>query len=116
VQDRLNDEDQFLTLSQAGELPLAFINKIQIVRVEVPAEEDLPEEPASLVGVTIERVQVQLLGGQELRGTVRIEGPAGKRRISDFLNRQPAFLPVKAEDRLHLVHKRFVLRVVPQSV
>jgi len=114
VQDRLNDEDQFLTLSQAGELPLSFINKIQIVRVEVPTEEELPEEPASLVGVTIERVQVQLLGGQELRGTVRIEGPAGKRRISDFLNRQPAFLPVKAEDRLHLVHKRFVLRVVPQ--
>ena len=36
-------------------------------------------------------------------------------RISDFLNRQPAFLAVKAEDRLHLVHKRFILRVVPQS-
>jgi hypothetical protein len=114
VQDRLNDEDQFLTLALAGEPPLAFVNKIQIVRVEVPAEEEAPEEPISLVGVTIEPVGVQLLGGQELHGTVRIEGPAGKRRISDFLNRQPAFLAVKAVDRLHLVHKRFVLRVVPR--
>ena len=114
VQDRLNDDDQFLTLSLAGEPPLAFVNKIQIVRAEVPIEEELPEEPTSLVGVTVEPVVVQLLGGQELHGTVRIEGPAGKRRISDFLNRQPAFLAVKAEDRLHLVHKRFVLRVVPR--
>jgi CheY-like chemotaxis protein len=114
AQDRMNDEDQFLTLSPAGEPPLAFVNKIQIVRVEIPVEEELPEEPASLVGVTVEPVLVELLGGQEIRGTVRIEGPAGKRRISDFLNRQPTFLAVKAADRLHLVHKRFVVRVVPQ--
>jgi len=114
VQDRLNDEDQFLAFSLAGEPPLALVNKIQIVQVEIPAEEELPEEPASLVGVTLEPVLVQLLGGQEVRGTVRVEGPAGKRRISDFLNRQPAFVAVRAADRLHLIHKRHVLRVVPR--
>jgi CheY-like chemotaxis protein len=113
VQDRLNDEDQFLALSLAGDPSLAFVNKLQIVRVELPAEEDVPEVPASLMGVSVEPVLVQLLGGQELRGTVCTEGPAGKRRISDFLNRQSAFLTVRAADRLHLVHKRFVVRIVP---
>jgi hypothetical protein len=97
----------------AGDPPLALVNKIQIVRVELPPEEEVPEEPTTLMQVSLEPVLVQLLGGQELRGTLRIEGPSGKRRISDFLNRRSAFLAVKAPDRLHLVHKQFVVRIVP---
>lgn len=58
---------------------------------------------------------VFLNNGEQLNGIVRIEGPAGKRRLSDFLNTQPAFLPLKGADGLHLLHKRFIAQVVPQE-
>jgi len=67
------------------------------------------------VGVSIEAIRIQLINGEQLSGIVRIEGPAGKRRLSDFLNTQPAFLPLKGTDRLHLLHKRFIARVMPRG-
>ena len=116
VQDRLNDPDLFLTVSLPGDTPLVFLNKIQVIRVDVSEDEErLPDVPESLVGVSIEPIRVQLINGEQLSGTVRIEGPAGKRRLSDFLNTQPAFLPLKGPDRLHFLHKRLIARVVPQA-
>ncbi len=116
VQDRLNDPDLFLAVSLPGATPLIFLNKIQVIRVDVSeGEEGLRQVPESLVGVSIEPIRVQLINGEHLSGTVRIEGPTGKRRLSDFLNTQPAFLPLKGPDRLHFLHKRFIARVLPQG-
>lgn len=115
VQDRLNDPDLFLTVSVPGDTPLVFLNKIQVIRVDVAEEERLPHAPESLVGVSIEPIRVQLINGEQLGGTVRIEGPSGKRRLSDFLNTQPAFLPLRGAGRLHYLHKRFIARVLPQA-
>jgi hypothetical protein len=83
--------------------------------VDVFAEERPPHVPENLVGVSVEPIRVQLINGEQLSGTVRIEGPAGKRRLSDFLNTQPAFLPLQGPDRLHFLHKRFIARVVPET-
>ena len=116
VQDRLNDPDLFLTITLSGETPLVFVNKIQVIRVEVSEEEDrIPGVPDSLVGVSIEAIRVQRINGEQLSGTARIEAPSGKRRLSDFLNTQPAFLPLKGGGRLHFLHKRFISRVLPQA-
>lgn len=114
VQDRLNDPDLFLALSVAADPPVVFLNKIQVIRVEVA--EAAPPPEAHSVGVSIERIRVQLINGEQLAGTVRIEGRAGKRRLSDFLNTQPAFLPLRGTDRLHLLHKRFIARIAPQEL
>ena len=116
VQDRLNDPDLFLTIALPGDTPVVFVNKIQVIRVDVSEDEERPpENPESLVGVSIEAIRIQLINGEQLSGIVRIEGPAGKRRLSDFLNTQPAFVPLKGTDRLHLLHKRFIARVMPQG-
>ncbi len=115
VQDRLNAPDQFLTLSGVGDVPLVFLSKGQVIRVEVPEEEWPPGGTDAGVGVSIEPVRVRLTTGEELSGTIRIEGPSGKRRLSDFLNTPPAFLPLRGADRMHLLHKRFIAHVVPQA-
>jgi CheY-like chemotaxis protein len=117
VQDRLNDSDLFVTLSVAGGTPVIFLNKIQVIRVDAPEEEEErpPEAGERLVGVSIESIRVQLINGEQLSGAVRIEGPAGRRRLSDFLNKQPPFLALRGSDRLHLLHKRFIARIVPQD-
>ena len=112
VQDRLNDADLFLTLSRADDAPLIFLNKTQVIRVEVPGQ-PLPAAPDSPVGVSIEPIRVRLVNGERLSGTVRIEGPAGKRRLSDFLNTQPPFLTLQGADRLHFLHKRYIAQIVP---
>jgi CheY-like chemotaxis protein len=114
VSDRLNDLDLFLALSVPGELPVIFLNKTQVIRVE--AEEQTPRDVVeSAVGVCIDAITVQLINGDQLSGSVRLEGPAGKRRISDFLNTRPAFLPLQGAERLHLLHKRFIARIIPRK-
>jgi len=109
VQDRLNGADLFLPLEVPGEGRL-FLNKTQVVRVDVKEG----EEAAGVSGdCEFEAVRVQLSSGEQLAGTLRIEGPAERRRLSDFLNTQAAFLPLLGADRLHLLQKRFIARVIP---
>jgi hypothetical protein len=117
VQDRLNDSDVFVTLSVPGETSVIFLNKIQVIRVDAPEEEEErpPEAAERLAGVSMESIRVQLINGEQLSGAVRIEGPAGRRRLSDFLNKQPPFLALRGSDRLHLLHKRFIARIVLQG-
>ena len=114
VLDRLNDPNLFLTLSVGGDNPVLFLNKIQLVRADVSSEEHAPETAELLAHASVERIRVQLINGEQLTGTVLIEAPAGRRRLSDFLNTQPAFLPLQGTEHLHLLHKRFISRIVPQ--
>jgi CheY-like chemotaxis protein/Zn ribbon nucleic-acid-binding protein len=114
VLDRLNDPNLFLTLSVAGDSPVVFLNKIQLVRADLPPEAHPLETSELLEHASVERIRVQLINGEQLTGTVVIEGPAGRRRLSDFLNTHPAFLPLQGSEHLHLLHKRFISRIVPQ--
>jgi DNA-binding response OmpR family regulator len=114
VLDRLNDPDLFLTLSIGGENPVLFLNKIQLVRTDVSPEDHPPENAERLERASVERIRVQLINGEQLTGTVLIEAPTGRRRLSDFLNTQPGFLPLQGPEHIHLLHKRFISRIVPQ--
>jgi len=114
VLDRLNDPNLFLPLRVSGDLPVVLWNKIQIVRVDVSREEGTPVDPVHMAETNIEPIKVHLINGELLQGTVRIDGPRGRRRLSDFLNSQPEFLPLVGPERLHLLHKRFIARIEPQ--
>jgi hypothetical protein len=114
VLDRLNDPNLFLPLRVSGDLSVVFLNKIQIVRVDVSHEEVAPVDPEHMAETNIEPIKVHLINGEQLQGTVRIDGPCGRRRLSDFLNTQPAFLPLVGPELLHLLHKRFIARIEPQ--
>jgi len=91
-----------------------LLNKIQIVRVDVSREEGTPVDPVHMAETNIEPIKVHLINGEQLQGTVRIDGPRGRRRLSDFLNTQPAFLPLVGPELLHLLPKRFIARIEPQ--
>lgn len=114
VLDRLNDPNLFLPLRVSGDLPVVFLNKIQIARVDVSHEEVAPVDPEHMAEINIQPIKVHLINGEQLQGTVRIDGPRGRRRLSDFLNTQPAFLPLVGPELLHLLHKRFIVRIEPQ--
>jgi len=114
VLDRLNDPNLFLPLRVSGDLPVVLVNKSQIVRVDVSPEEVAPVDPEHMADANIQPIKVHLINGGQLQGTVRIDGPRGRRRLSDFLNTQPAFLPLVGPELLHLLHKRFIARIDPQ--
>jgi twitching motility two-component system response regulator PilH len=112
VLDRLNDEDCFLALALAEE-GVAFLNTSQLIRVDVPHTEQGTNPPDEASPAIAERIRVQLANGEQLIGSVCFGGRPGRRRLSDYLNTPPRFLPLQGPERLHLIHKRFVLRVVP---
>lgn len=114
VLDRLNDPNLFLPLRVPGGPPVVFLNKSLILRVDARHEEVAPADPEYLAEANILPITVQLINGVQLQGTVRIDGPSGRRRLSDFLNTQPAFLPLVGPERLHLLHKRFIVRIEPK--
>jgi hypothetical protein len=57
-------------------------------------------------------VSVALEGGGSLEGEILYSAPDGGTRLVDFLNRPERFLKVWDGDRLYLVNKESVLRVV----
>jgi len=114
VLDRLNDPNLFLPLRVSGDLHLVLLNKIQIVRVDAPYEEESPVDPEHMAETNTQAIKVQLINGEQLQGTVSIDGPSGRRRLSDFLNTQPPFLPLVGPEQLHLLQKRFIVRIEPQ--
>lgn len=114
VLDRLNDPNPFLPLRVPGDHPVVFLNKIRIVRVDVSHEDVAPVDPEHADDTNIQFIQVQLINGEQLHGTVRIDGPSGRRRLSDFLNAPLAFLPLVGPKSLHLLQKRYIARIEPQ--
>jgi len=86
VLDRLNTPDRFLVLSVADDSPVVLLNKAQIIRVDVASETAAPAD--------VEHVRVRLINGEQLDGTVRVEGPEGQYRLAGLLNAQSAFLPL----------------------
>lgn len=113
VLDRLNTPDRFLVVSVADDSPVVLVNKGQIIRVDVPCKAAPAEATESVEDV--EHVRLRLIDGEQLDGTVRVEGPEGQNRLSSLLNAQSAFLPLQGSVRLHLLQKRFISRIIPRE-
>lgn len=60
-------------------------------------------------------VRVALLGGEALEGEILYAAPEGAARVVDFLNRRERFFRLWSGDRVLLVNKDFVLRVVEET-
>ncbi len=115
VLDRLNTPDRFMVLGVAGDGPVVILNKAQIIRVDLSAQGGTDETDEAMPMSDVEQVRVRLINGEQLDGTVRVEGPVGRQRLSDFLNAPPSFLPLQGPARLHLLQKRFISRITPKQ-
>ena len=82
-----------------------ILNKEQLVVVE---RGPLPSEDAWGAGARRPRSSA---GGGRWRATCTSRCPTNQQRVLDYLNQPPAFVPLYAADRLHLVHKRHVTRL-----
>ena len=83
-----------------------ILNKNDVLVVSVPDDGEL-DEP-----VDVDRLVIVECGKRTLEGHLHIDMPAHHSRVLDYLNRGDAFLSLHEGERLHLVQKHNITRVL----
>ncbi len=112
VLDLLENVHAFLPVREAGNPEREIINKGALLWIGVPlapfgSEPGAPEELFDFR----RPVRVELLGANALEGELLYTAPQESTRTMDYLNERGRFLRLWA-DRLYLINKTFVLRIV----
>ena len=105
----INEAEVFFPFRIEGSQKTELFSKHATLRLSVPAELLHEEDMAS--DVEHRPVVVETSGGS-FDGVVRLDMPAHQRRVLDYLNLPHGFLCVIAGERVHLLQKRLVRRVV----
>jgi hypothetical protein len=109
LSERLNDETEYF-VPLAGPDEACLISKSFIVAVWLPqGEEELEFQESDQAKECY--VELCLKGGIEIVGHMKYTMPVEKRRILDYLNAAPRFVPVLEEGRVILVNKQLLVRV-----
>lgn len=113
--DLLNGDKTFLPAIGAGD-QLAFIRREAILLVTVDAEHEDVENPDTATAApdaVSKQVEARLENGVHIRGTVTYVLPRNRRRLQDFLNEAPTFIPLLRDDTIRFVNKQRIAWMVP---
>lgn len=123
--DLLNGEEPFVPVDLSG-TGFVLLHRAAVLLLTVRLADEqvedladgaelLQEEDASLPdGAERVDVRVALEEGTTVDGTMTYLMPPGERRLQDFLNQSPRFVPLRQDDRIHLVNTERVVRVDPK--
>ncbi len=111
LSELLNGASDFLPALEAETGEMTFLNRDAVMIAEASAEAERSGAD-ELTIPTEHAVEITLTDGRRLRGHVTFVLPPDRSRLADFLNDGTLFLPLHAESRVLLVHKRHVTRVV----
>ena len=104
--DRLNDDtEEFLPLAGRYE---TLLNRACIISVELATGEEQAEGIENQVARE-QQVEIALIGGTTLSGWIRFLMPEERGRLLDYLNAAPRFIPIIGDNRVTLVHRRFIV-------
>lgn len=105
--DLLNDAEPFLPVALDGHV-MTFIAKDQIIRVQY---EESPAD-TSPKGAAPASVEIHCTDGTAMTGTLRLEMPADRPRLLDYLNGESAaFLRLVMPTAVCLVNRRQITQV-----
>ena len=108
LSDLLNAHDDFVPAIDVATDAMTFLNRHGIAAARVAREWELGEE---LTGAEQHEVEVTLVDGTTLRGTVAYVMPPDKSRLLDYLNDAQPFVRLAETERVALVNKRHIARV-----
>lgn len=109
VSDLLNAaEGEFLAAVDAATDTIIFLNRQGVAAARVPREWESDEE---LSGGEEQEVEIALMDGTQLRGTVRYLMPPERSRLTDYLNDPQPFVRLAHGEKVMLVNKRHIARV-----
>ena len=113
VLDLLENVQSFFPVRDVGTSDWEIVNKNAFLWIGVPlapfgSEADAPEELFEFR----RPIRVELLGSDPLEGDLLYSAREESTRIVDYLNETGRFLRLWAKDRLYLINKTFVLRIL----
>lgn len=109
VSDLLNaSEGEFLAVVDAASDAVQFLNRQSVAAARVSSEWESDE---NLAGGEEHQVEIALIDGSELRGTVRYVMPPERSRLNDYLNDAQPFVRLAQDEKVTLVNKRHIARV-----
>ena len=109
LSDLLNaEEGEFVPAVDAESDTMIFLNRESIAAASISREWEVDED---LVSAEEHEVEVWLIDGTSLRGTLHFVLPPDRSRLLDFLNGAQAFLRLWHGDQVTVVNKRHVARV-----
>ena len=98
--DLLREKGDFFPFrNEAG--GFCVTNKTSITHIRY--EQLATEQEYAPLGNPVE-VQINFVGGEQLRGTVIIEMPEGRNRLFDFVNSMSGFFPLRSGEAHYLVN------------
>ena len=98
--DLLREKGDFFPFrTEAG--GFCVTNKTSITHIRY--EQLATEQEYAPLGNPVE-VQINFVGGEQLRGTVIIEMPEGRNRLFDFVNSMSGFFPLRSGEAHYLVN------------
>lgn len=106
--DRLNDDtEEFLPLAGRYE---TLLNKACIISIELAKGAEQSEGIENAVARE-QQVNIALIGGTTVSGWIRFLMPEERGRLLDYLNAAPRFVPIICDNRVTLIHRRFIVSV-----
>lgn len=106
--EELNTDSLFFPFLVLGDEEIMLINKKQLMYVHMEPEEEQEED---LADIKKSLVRIDIKNGNNIKGTVEINFPKGKRRVQDFLNLTDRFFALRGDDWDYIVNKNHVLNV-----
>lgn len=109
-------ERRFVPLRAAEGLVFLATRNLAWVRLDLfAAIDELDPEAEDDASSVVARVVVELTHGATLEGSLRYALPAETRRLGDYLERAPAFFPLRTDDWIYLVSAARVASITPLS-
>jgi hypothetical protein len=108
------DTDRFVPLRIDGKLELFSPAHLVWIRLDLlSALDELDPQAEQAVNSSSAHVIVELEDGSRIEGGVRYYMPAGARRVADYFQTAPRWIPVRTEAFVYLINRDRIVRVVP---
>lgn len=105
---------RFVPVRVHGELELVSAAHVLWLRLDlIGALDELDPQAEQGLGASCAKVQVSLEDESVVEGSLRYYMPAGNRRVADYLDLAPRWIPVRTDDHLYLINRDRIVRVVP---
>lgn len=107
--------ETFLPACDAGSGEWETFNSRAVLWIAMPLSSVDGEEAANELFEHRQRVRVELIGGTSIEGELLYSASQEGPRVVDLLNRRERFLRLWTENRIVLVNKKMLSRVVEKS-
>jgi hypothetical protein len=114
--ERLQDifTRRFVPVRIEGKLELFASAHVMWLRLDlIGALDELDPQAEQGLGASCTKVQVELEDQSCVEGLLRYYMPAGNRRVADYLELAPRWIPVSTDDYVYLINRDRIVRVVP---